>query len=76
MDHGLDLLCFQKHGGVIVNISATLHYRGQPLQIHAGSAKAAVGKVTTHSVGSCGYSTNISTKLDFGNFDKFSCVIS
>lgn len=32
------------HGGCIVNISATLGYRGQALQVHAGSAKAANGK--------------------------------
>lgn len=34
----------QDHGGAIVNISATLSYRGQALQVHAGSAKAAIGK--------------------------------
>lgn len=33
----------QEHGGVIVNITATLGTRGQVLQVHAGSAKAAVG---------------------------------
>lgn len=44
-------LCFilflsvvQNHGGNIVNISATLPYKGQALQVHAGSAKAANGK--------------------------------
>lgn len=37
----------QNHGGNIVNISATLGYRGQALQVHAGSAKAANG---TYSV--------------------------
>ena len=31
------------HGGVVVNLSATLHYSGTPLQAHAGSAKAAIG---------------------------------
>lgn len=36
--------CVQNHGGNIVNISATLGYRGQGLQVHAGSAKAANGK--------------------------------
>lgn len=35
----------QDHGGSIVNISATLGYRGQALQVHAGSAKAANGEV-------------------------------
>ncbi|XP_061063872.1 peroxisomal 2,4-dienoyl-CoA reductase [(3E)-enoyl-CoA-producing] isoform X2 [Eubalaena glacialis] len=34
---------FHDHGGVIVNITATLGTRGQVLQVHAGSAKAAVG---------------------------------
>lgn len=34
---------FQDHGGVIVNITATLSMRGQALQLHAGTAKAAVG---------------------------------
>uniref|UniRef100_A0A3Q4IF30 Peroxisomal 2,4-dienoyl-CoA reductase [(3E)-enoyl-CoA-producing] n=1 Tax=Neolamprologus brichardi TaxID=32507 RepID=A0A3Q4IF30_NEOBR len=32
---------FKDHGGSVVNISATLGYRGQALQVHAGSAKAA-----------------------------------
>lgn len=36
--------CVQDHGGNIVNISATLGYKGQALQVHAGSAKAANGK--------------------------------
>lgn len=36
----------QDHGGVIVNITATLGTRGQVLQVHAGSAKAAVGMGT------------------------------
>ncbi|EAW85816.1 2,4-dienoyl CoA reductase 2, peroxisomal, isoform CRA_f, partial [Homo sapiens] len=31
---------FRDHGGVIVNITATLGNRGQALQVHAGSAKA------------------------------------
>jgi peroxisomal 2,4-dienoyl-CoA reductase len=34
------------HGGSIVNISATLHYGGTPLQVHAASAKAAVDAMT------------------------------
>jgi peroxisomal 2,4-dienoyl-CoA reductase len=33
---------------VIVNISATLHYRGDPLQAHAGSAKAAIDALGVH----------------------------
>lgn len=36
----------REHGGVIVNISATLHYGATPLQIHASAAKAAVDSVT------------------------------
>ncbi|XP_032359179.1 peroxisomal 2,4-dienoyl-CoA reductase [(3E)-enoyl-CoA-producing] isoform X2 [Etheostoma spectabile] len=39
---------FQDHGGNIVNISATLGYRGQALQVHAGSAKAANDAMTKH----------------------------
>jgi hypothetical protein len=35
--------CFQNNGGVIVNITAMLHQRGTALQLHAGSAKAAIG---------------------------------
>lgn len=32
--------------GLIVNISATLHYHGTPLQIHASAAKAGVDAIT------------------------------
>uniref|UniRef100_A0A8I6GLQ6 Peroxisomal 2,4-dienoyl-CoA reductase [(3E)-enoyl-CoA-producing] n=1 Tax=Rattus norvegicus TaxID=10116 RepID=A0A8I6GLQ6_RAT len=39
---------FQDHGGVIVNITATLSMRGQVLQLHAGAAKAAVDAMTRH----------------------------
>lgn len=39
---------FREHGGVIVNITATLGARGQVLQVHAGSAKAAVDAMTRH----------------------------
>ncbi|XP_001495388.1 peroxisomal 2,4-dienoyl-CoA reductase [(3E)-enoyl-CoA-producing] isoform X1 [Equus asinus] len=39
---------FRDHGGVIVNITATLGARGQMLQVHAGSAKAAVDAMTRH----------------------------
>ena len=38
----------KQHGGDIVNISATLHYAGTALQMHAGSAKAAVDALTKH----------------------------
>ncbi|KAL8175154.1 UNVERIFIED_CONTAM: Peroxisomal 2,4-dienoyl-CoA reductase [Gekko kuhli] len=40
--------CLRDHGGVIVNITATLSYRGQALQVHAGTAKAAVDAMTKH----------------------------
>lgn len=40
--------CFRDRGGVIVNITATLGVRGQALQVHAGSAKAAVDAMTRH----------------------------
>ncbi len=36
------------NGGSILNISATLHYTGVPLQTHAGAAKAAVDAMTRH----------------------------
>ncbi|MBN3290702.1 DECR2 reductase, partial [Polypterus senegalus] len=36
------------HGGAVVNITATLSYRGQALQVHAGAAKAAVDAMTRH----------------------------
>lgn len=33
-------------GGVIVNISATLHYGGTPMQLHVSAAKAAIDAIT------------------------------
>ncbi|XP_059717614.1 peroxisomal 2,4-dienoyl-CoA reductase [(3E)-enoyl-CoA-producing] isoform X1 [Haemorhous mexicanus] len=39
---------FRDNGGVIVNITATLSYRGQALQVHAGAAKAAIDAMTRH----------------------------
>lgn len=36
----------QSGAGLILNISATLHYHGTPLQIHASAAKAGVDAVT------------------------------
>ncbi|XP_005101023.1 peroxisomal 2,4-dienoyl-CoA reductase [Aplysia californica] len=39
---------FKSHGGVIINITATLHYRGTILQAHVGSAKAAIEYLTRH----------------------------
>lgn len=39
---------FKDHGGNIINISATLGYTGTPLQVHAGSAKAAIDAMTRH----------------------------
>lgn len=34
--------------GVIINISANLHYNGCALQIHSGTAKAGVDAMTKH----------------------------
>ena len=34
------------HGGLILNISATLHYSATPLQTHASAAKAAIDSLT------------------------------
>ncbi len=34
------------HGGVVLNISATLHLAATPLQIHASAAKAAIDSMT------------------------------
>ncbi|CAL1529218.1 unnamed protein product [Lymnaea stagnalis] len=39
---------FNANGGVIINITATLHYRGTVLQAHVGSAKAAIEALTKH----------------------------
>lgn len=39
---------FKDNGGNIVNISATLSYSGSMLQMHAGSAKAAIDAMTKH----------------------------
>jgi peroxisomal 2,4-dienoyl-CoA reductase len=37
-----------KRGGVIINITANLHYNGTALQAHSGSAKAGVDALTRH----------------------------
>lgn len=37
-----------KKGGVIVNISANLHYNGTAMQSHSGTAKAGVDALTKH----------------------------
>lgn len=39
--------CFDQ-GGIIINITATLHYNGTALQSHAGTAKAGVDALTKH----------------------------
>lgn len=39
--------CFEK-GGIIINISASLHYNGTALQTHSGTAKAGVDALTKH----------------------------
>lgn len=36
----------KEHGGVIINISASLHWAGSALQVHSGSAKAGVDTIT------------------------------
>ena len=36
----------KKHGGSILNISATLHYLGTPMQLHVAAAKAGVDALT------------------------------
>ena len=36
----------ERRGGVVVNVSATLHYAGTPLQVHAASAKAGIDALT------------------------------
>ncbi|CAI9726295.1 Hypothetical predicted protein [Octopus vulgaris] len=36
------------HGGVILNITATQHYRGVPMQCHVGAAKSAIEALTKH----------------------------
>jgi len=41
-------LYFKENGGNIINITATLHYKGQVMQCHAGSAKAAIDGMTKH----------------------------
>ncbi|MEZ4410994.1 MAG: SDR family oxidoreductase [Polyangiales bacterium] len=38
--------CLSEKGGVIINVSATLHYAATPLQIHASAAKAAIDAMT------------------------------
>ena len=38
----------KQHGGSIINISATLHYTGVPMQMHPGAAKAAIDAMTRH----------------------------
>ncbi len=38
--------CLGERGGVIINVSATLHYAATPLQVHASAAKAAIDAMT------------------------------
>ena len=40
--------CLRDNGGHILNISATLHYTGVPMQTHAGTAKAAIDAMARH----------------------------
>jgi len=55
----------QKSGnGLVLNISATLHYHGTPLQIHASAAKAGVDAVTKNLA------------VEWGQFGIRSCGIA
>jgi peroxisomal 2,4-dienoyl-CoA reductase len=55
----------QKSGsGLVLNISATLHYHGTPLQIHASAAKAGVDAVTKNLA------------VEWGRFGIRSCGIA
>ena len=40
--------CLRDNGGHILNITATLHYTGVPMQTHVGAAKAAIDAMTRH----------------------------
>jgi len=50
--YNVSKVCYDKymknHGGVILNITATLHYRGTILQAHVGTAKAGIEYLTRH----------------------------
>jgi 2,4-dienoyl-CoA reductase [(3E)-enoyl-CoA-producing], peroxisomal len=50
--------------GLVLNISATLHYHGTPLQIHASAAKAGVDSVTR------------TLAVEWGRFGIRSCAIA
>lgn len=39
---------FKAHGGNVINITASLHWKGDAMQLHAGSAKAAIEAMTKH----------------------------
>jgi peroxisomal 2,4-dienoyl-CoA reductase len=55
----------QKGGdGLVLNISATLHYHGTPLQIHASAAKAGVDAITRNLA------------VEWGRFGIRSCGIA
>ncbi len=43
---GFEKALRDRGGGVILNISATLHYGATPMQVHASAAKAAVDSIT------------------------------
>lgn len=54
----------KNNGGNIINISATLHYAGTALQMHAGAAKAAVDALTKHlAVELVSFTFNIKNRL-------------
>jgi peroxisomal 2,4-dienoyl-CoA reductase len=54
----------QSGDGLILNISATLHYHGTPLQIHASAAKAGVDAVTRNLA------------VEWGRFGIRACAIA
>jgi peroxisomal 2,4-dienoyl-CoA reductase len=46
MSQAVFLAHMKKHGGVIINISANLHWNGTALQAHSAAAKAGVDALT------------------------------
>jgi peroxisomal 2,4-dienoyl-CoA reductase len=54
----------QSKDGLVLNISATLHYHGTPLQVHAAAAKAGVDAVTRNLA------------VEWGRFGIRACAIA
>lgn len=63
---------------MIINITATLHFRGQALQGHAGPAKAAIGKLglsgfmSIRISGQKGQKPDLYCEIEFCSFHRFS----